>query len=86
MNALADACMTCFPGDAPAALPSGIQANDDGTVAADYKCPRCGLTWRTTWTVTAWPAVRVCRTTAQLLDELIGLLAVLLDGEEMEAA
>lgn len=86
MNALADACMTCFPGDAPAAMPIGIQANADGTMTAGYKCPRCGLTWHTTWTVTAWPAIRVYRSTSQLLDELIGLLAQLLDGEETEAA
>lgn len=86
MNALADACLACFPGDAPAAVPLGIQANPDGTLAADYRCALCGLTWRTTWTVTAWPAVRTYRTTSQLLDELIGLLAQLLGDEEMEAA
>jgi hypothetical protein len=86
MNTLADACMACFPGDAPAAVPLAIGANADGTLAADYRCPLCGLAWRTSWTVTAWPAARAYRTTSQLLDEVIGLLAGLFDAEELEAA
>jgi hypothetical protein len=77
--------MACFPGDAPAAVPLAIQANADGTLNADYKCPLCGLAWRTTWTVTAWPAVRVYRSTSQLLDEVIGLLASLFEAEELAA-
>lgn len=87
MNAFADACMTCFPGDAGAAIPSEVQAGADGTITADYSCPLCGLAWRTTWAVkAAWPSVRIYRSPIPLMDEVIRLLADLLEGEELEAA
>lgn len=86
MNTLADACMTCFPGEADAAAPTAVRATTDGTLTADYQCPLCGLAWRTTWTVgTAWPAARIYRPAIPLMDEAIRLLADLLDGEELEA-
>ena len=86
MNALADACMNCFPGEADAAIPSEVQASADGTVTADYSCPLCGLAWRTAWTIAAaWPQVRVYARPIPLLDEVMRLLADLLDGEELEA-
>jgi hypothetical protein len=86
VNALTDACMACFPGEADAAIPSGAQAGADGTLTADYTCPLCGLAWRTTWTVTAaWPSVRMYRSPIPLMDEAIRLLADLLEGEELEA-
>lgn len=85
MNALADACMACFPGEAPAAVPPELRANADGTLTADYSCPLCGLAWRTTWEITAaWPAVRVYARPFPLMDEAIRLLSDLLDGEELE--
>jgi hypothetical protein len=87
VNALADACMACFPGEADAADPSEMQVTADGTLTAHYACPLCGLAWRTTWTVAAaWPSVRIYRSATPLMDEVIRLLADLLDGEELEAA
>lgn len=85
MNVLADACLACFPGEAPAAIPSAVEANADGIVTAGYSCPRCGLAWRTTWTVAAaWPSARIYARPFPLLDEAMRLLADLLDGEELE--
>lgn len=87
MNGLADACPACFPGDAPAAVPASVHAEADGRVSAYYRCALCGATWRTLWKVTAaWPEIRDRRPVSALLDEVIGLLAHLLAGEEAEAA
>lgn len=87
MNTLADACMACFPGDAPPAEPRNVHAEPDGTLSADYRCAACGTTWRTTWQITtAWPEKRDFRPVSALLTELIGLLAELLASGETEAA
>jgi len=86
MTAFTDACLQCHPGDAPAAKPLTLELTDDGMLAADYRCTACGTTWRTKWTVTAWPAVRDYRQAGELLTKTIALLAELLDGEELEGA
>jgi hypothetical protein len=87
MDVLSDACPVCFPGDAPAALPSAMRIGGEGDLTANYSCQLCGLEWRTSWKVaTAWPAARVYARPFPLLDEAIALLVELLDGEELEAA
>ena len=85
MNAFADACLACFPGDAPAAMPANVQAGEDGMVTADYRCPLCRLEWTARWKVAvAFPDIRIYRSSIPLLDNAIGLLAGLLEGEELE--
>ena len=85
MDVLSDACPACFPGDAPAANPAGMRIGGEGDLTANYTCGRCGFAWRTTWKIAAaWPAVRVYALPVPLLDEVMRLLAELLEGEELE--
>lgn len=85
MSTLADACPACFPGDAPAALPAGVRAGEGGAITADYQCGLCGLEWATQWNMSAaFPESRSFRPPPPL-EEVIRLLAVLLEGEELEA-
>lgn len=84
---LADACPACFPGDAPRADPAETWLDAEGCISASYLCPLCGFAWITRWKVAfAWPAARVTAPADPALDRAIGLLSVLLDGEELEAA
>jgi len=80
--ALADACPRCTPGDVPASRPSRIDVAG-GQLAAAYVCAACGTAWRTWWELAGtWPAAReVCKSVTEMLDELIAMLANLLDGE-----
>lgn len=83
---LSDACPSCFPGDAPAAVPAAVRDGADGTLTAAYACPACGTEWRTWWQVaTAWPVRRAEGAAVPALDKVISLMADLLDGEELEA-
>jgi protein-disulfide isomerase len=82
MNAFADACPRCFPGDSPASIPANVNAEANGVITANYCCPACGQPWQTRWEVaTAWPLSRDTRTVPELMDSLIRLLAGL---HEME--
>lgn len=86
MNALADACPACFPGDAPAAIPANARTDEDGAITADYQCPLCGFAWATRWKIAgAFPETRIYRAAIPLMDDAIRLLVDLLDGEELEA-
>ena len=84
---LADACPRCHPGDAPAAPPCRVEL-DGSALAASYECAACGTAWCTWWELaTSWPLRREARkSVTELLDELIAVLANLLDGEPLGAA
>ena len=47
---LADACMTCWPGDQPATLPHEVvpQEGHEGSLRASYRCD-LGHEWVTWW-------------------------------------
>lgn len=79
---LADACVSCHPGDMPATTPHRVDL-DGAALVASYACATCGTAWRTWWELaTVWPLRREnCKAIPQLLDELIAALASLFDGE-----
>lgn len=84
---LADACPACFPGDAPSAAATQMWVDAEGCISASYLCRLCGFAWITRWKVAlAWPAARLAAPSDPALDRTIGLLAALLDGEELEGA
>ena len=60
-STLADACMTCWPGDYPATLPHEVvpQEGHEGSLRASYRCD-LGHEWVTWWDAQAagWPILR----------------------------
>ena len=60
-STLADACITCWPGDFPATLPHEVvpQEGHEGSLRASYRCD-LGHEWVTWWDAAAatWPQNR----------------------------
>lgn len=58
MSDLADACMTCFPGDFPATLPESV-TEENGSLRAAYRCTQ-GHRWTCWWDrqSAGWPERR----------------------------
>lgn len=61
MSDLADACMTCWPGDLPATLPHNVEADENhpSSLRAEYRC-EWEHEWVTWWNAEAagWPLDR----------------------------
>lgn len=57
LDAPADACPVCFPGDHDAVAPLASEPANGGVIAA-YQCPVCSAAWETWWCRDGWPAAR----------------------------